>query len=70
MGRDVSIVSKHDSMLSPSVRAIVDADYKIADDATTVNFNLKSHKVFIFDAETEKRIYFGNQTAPAPVEGN
>ena len=70
MGRDVSIVSKHDAMLSPSVRAIVDADYKIAEDATTVSFNLKPHKVFIFDAETEKRVYFGNQTAPAPVEGN
>ena len=42
----------------------MDADYKVAPDATEIKFNLKPHKVFIFDAETEERIYFGNQTAP------
>jgi len=64
MGRDVSIVSKNEAMQSPSIRSIVDADYRVAPDAAEIKFNLKPHKVFIFDAETEQRIYFGNQTAP------
>ena len=59
MGRDVSIVSTHPASLNPVVRSIVDADYKInKDDHTTVNFTLKPHKVFLFDKETEERIYF------------
>ena len=64
MGRDVSIVSKNEAMLTPTIRSIVDADYKISATAQNVKFNLKPHKVFIFDSETEERIYFGDQTAP------
>ena len=70
MGRDVSVVSNHPSMLTPSVRSIVDADYKIDRSVENVSFNLKPHKVFLFDAATEERIYFGNQTPPASVEDN
>ena len=58
MGRDVSIVSTHSSSLNPVVRSIVDADYKIDKDSASVKFNLKPHKVFLFDKETEERIYF------------
>ena len=65
MGRDVSIVSKNAAMQTPAVRSIVDADYKVTEGATEIKFNLKPHKVFIFDAETEERIYFGNQTPPS-----
>ena len=61
MGRDVSIVSSHPAMLSPSIRSIVDADYKIDTDAGSIKFALKPHKVFLFDYETEERIYFGDQ---------
>ena len=61
MGRDVSIVSSHPAMLSPSIRSIVDADYKIDRDAGSIKFALKPHKVFLFDYETEERIYFGDQ---------
>ena len=68
MGRDVSIVSKNSAMQTPAVRSIVDADYKVAEGMAEIKFNLKPHKVFIFDAETEERIYFGEQTPPAPVE--
>ena len=64
MGRDVSIVSKNEAMLTPTIRSIVDADYKVSASAQSVKFNLKPHKVFIFDSETEERIYFGDQTAP------
>ena len=58
MGRDVSIVSTHPASLNPVVRSIVDADYKIDRDAATVRFDLKPHKVFLFDKRNETRVYF------------
>ncbi len=57
MGRDVSIVSAHAESLSPTIRSIVDADEAHAATGNTVRYNLKRHKVFLFDAETEERIY-------------
>ena len=70
MGRDVSIVSSHSAMLSPVIRSIVDADYKVNVADENVSFDLKPHKVFLFDKETESRIYFGDQTAPEAIEEN
>ena len=70
MGRDVSIVSSHSAMLSPVIRSIVDADYKVNAADENVSFDLKPHKVFLFDKETESRIYFGGQTAPEAIEEN
>ena len=67
MGRDVSIVSSNEAMLTPTVRSIVDADYKIDTTCEVVKYNLKPHKVFLFDNETEGRIYFGDQI-PATAE--
>ena len=58
MGRDVSIVSRHASSLNPVLRSIINADNKIDVTSATVSFSLKPHKVFLFDAETEERIYF------------
>ena len=58
MGRDVSVVCTNEASLNPFIRAIVDADYKIDRQAKTVKFDLKPHKVFLFDAETEERIRF------------
>ncbi len=58
MGRDVSVVSTHAASLNPVVRSIVDADYQISKDDASVRFDLKPHKVFLFDKETEERIYF------------
>ncbi len=58
MGRDVSIVSANPASLNPVVRSIVDADYNISRDAETVKFELKPHKVFLFDVDTEERIRF------------
>ena len=58
MGRDVSIVSKHESSLNPVVRSIINSDAKIDSEAETVSFSLKAHKVFIFNKETEERIDF------------
>ena len=61
MGRDVSVVSAHSASLNPIVRSIVDADYKISVGGDSIAFNLKPHKVFLFDKETEQRLYFGDQ---------
>ena len=58
MGRDVSIVSTHANSLNPVIRSIVDADNKVDVTAASVRFNLKPHKVFLFNKETEERIRF------------
>ena len=58
MGRDVSIVSTNKSSVNPVIRSIINADNKIAAEATTVGYSLKPHKVFLFNKETESRIYF------------
>ncbi len=58
MGRDVSIVSKHPAALVPVVRSIINADLRLAAGTKEVRYTLKKHKVFIFDKETEERIYF------------
>ena len=58
MGRDVSIVSTHPNSLNPVIRSIIDADNKLDLTAGTVRFNIKPHKLFVFNKETEERIYF------------
>jgi multiple sugar transport system ATP-binding protein len=58
MGRDVSVVSSHSAMISAAIRSIIDADKKVDPAAETVRYNIKPHKLFIFDKETEERIYF------------
>ena len=58
MGRDVSVVSTHEASQNPVVRSIIDADNKVDIAKGTVSYTLKPHKVFLFNAETEERIYF------------
>ena len=57
MGRDVSVVSTHEASLTPLIRSIIDAD-EAPKTAEKVRFSLKPHKVFLFNSETEERIYF------------
>ena len=57
MGRDESIISTHNLCETVNVRSIIDSDNKVASGATTVAFSLKPHKVFLFDWETQQRIY-------------
>ena len=57
MGRDVSVVSRHESSLNPVIRSIIDAGNQIDLSAETVRFNIKPHKLFVFNKETEERIY-------------
>ena len=58
MGRDVSIVSTHEASLNPVVRSIVSSDGISAAADGTIRYNVKPHKLFLFDKETEQRIYF------------
>jgi multiple sugar transport system ATP-binding protein len=57
MGRDVSIVSKHEYSLNETIRSIIDADNDVNPEAKTVRFALKPNKVLLFNKETEERIY-------------
>ena len=58
MGRDVSIVSTHSASVNPVVRSIVNADNKIDITAASVRYHIKPHKLFLFNQETEERVYF------------
>ena len=58
MGRDISVVSKHKNSRNTEIRSIISSDNKIEINSAVVRFDIKPHKVFIFDKETEERIYF------------
>ena len=58
MGRDVSIVSTNPASLNPVVRSIINADNKIDLGVQTVRYNVKPHKFFLFNKETEERIRY------------
>ena len=58
MGRDVSIVSKHENSLNPIIRSIINADHKVDITSEFVSYSLKPNKVFLFHKETEDRIFF------------
>ncbi len=58
MGRDVSVVATHPASVNPVIRSIINADCRLDEGAETVRYSLKPHKVFIFNADTEERIYF------------
>jgi len=56
MGRDVSIVSTNSASVNPVVRSIINADNKVDVTQATVRYNVKPHKLFVFNKETEERI--------------
>ncbi len=58
MGRDISVVSTHAASVNPVVRSIINADNKVDTAKEFVTYSLKPHKVFLFNKETEERIYF------------
>ena len=58
MGRDISIVSTHESSQNANVRSIIDADERPDDGADEVFFSLKPTKVHLFDKNTEMRVRF------------
>ena len=58
MGRDVSVVTTNPASQNPVIRSIIDADNKVDLASKTVRYNIKPHKLFLFNKETEERIYF------------
>ena len=58
MGRDVSVVCANEASANPVIRAIINAENTIDEDKESVRFNLKPNKTFIFNKETEERIFF------------
>ena len=64
MGRDISVVSTNEASVNPTVRSIIGTENKLGAEAahmpegSAVRFNLIFGKVFLFDRETEERIYF------------
>ncbi len=58
MGRDSSVVATHPASVNPVVRAIINSDIKVDTSAQSIRFNIKPHKLFLFNKETEARIYF------------
>jgi len=56
MGRDVSIVSKNAASLNPSVRSIINSDADYPSEGV-VTFKIKPYKIFLFEHDTEERIY-------------
>lgn len=57
MGRDITIVSNHNNCENAAVRSIISSETEIDENAETVKFNLKGDKVFVFDKETEERVF-------------
>jgi len=63
MGRDISVVSTHEASMNPAVRAIIGTENKVNVGAehtggeVIVRFDLVPHKVFLFDKNTEARVY-------------
>ena len=58
MGRDVSIVSTNPASVNPLIRSIINADHKVDMSNTTIRYNVKPHKFFLFNKETEERIRY------------
>ena len=58
MGRDVSVVSTNEASVNPVIRSIINADNKVDTESDTVRYSIKPHKMFVFNKETEERIYF------------
>ena len=60
MGRDVSVVSTSEYSLGGNVRAIISFD-STSGFGELVRFDLKPSKVYLFDKDTEERIYIGGK---------
>ena len=56
MGRDISVVANNEFCTKPTFKAIISADDEVT--PGQIALRVKPHKLFIFDGETEERIYF------------
>ncbi len=63
MGRDSSLVCNHADAESDIIRAIIDADVPVNPVNGKVKVNVKPNKIFLFNYETEERIYLEGEDA-------
>ena len=56
MGRDVSVISKHEKCQGSTLRSIIQAETKVDKEKKEIRFSLKKNKVFLFDKDTGERI--------------
>ncbi|MCL2166616.1 MAG: ABC transporter ATP-binding protein [Clostridiales bacterium] len=61
LGRDVSILSSHDASINPVIRSIISAESAVDASSSSVSFALHPDKVFLFNKETEERIFWRRQ---------
>lgn len=54
MGRDKSVVSRHEASTKPTVRSIIDSDVKLPSDTGVLKFKIKPNKVFLFNSDEER----------------
>ncbi len=59
MGRDISVVSTHPECHNDNIRSIISSENMEKVSGTSVKFNIKSDKLFLFKKESEERIYYG-----------
>ena len=60
MGRDTSVIANHPASESGRIRAIISTDDRAVASKPAVRFDLKPHKVHLFDRVTEERIRFAS----------
>lgn len=58
MGRDISVVATHGRSHNADIRAIISSDNIAMINGSQVKFDLKPHKVHIFEKDSGERIYF------------
>ena len=58
MGRDISVVSTNASSHNEFIRSIISSENKVDTSSQKVSFDVKPNKLFIFNKETELRIYW------------
>ncbi len=59
MGRDMSLVAGHGKFLGEDIKVIVDSDIKAH--VGVMKFAIRPNKIFVFDGETEERIYLSKK---------
>ncbi len=58
MGRDCSVLATHECCAAPLIRAVLSGDIAPEGGQETVRFQLKPHKVLLFDPESGQRLRF------------
>ncbi len=56
MGRDITVISHNAASDSGAIRSIISAENRVDTASSTVRFNVKPYKLFLFDKTTEERI--------------